>query len=172
MTRLLLVCVMVAFAHPLRADDIDPKAVARAHDYLKTAKRGEFVNGFAHFGTQYLGHKYIKTLNVNDGKGNKMLGHFALVYEYNWTDGGNTQLAFLCDAGGQLYKLQVMKSNGVFQQPFAVANLSIKVIGEALYEGLKDKITDGDRRLLRKLVDDADAQGLLLLGLRVQQANE
>jgi len=66
----------------------------------------------------------------------------------------------------------VLASNGVFQAPFATANVSIKIVGAALVEALKDNLSDEDRRLLRKLVDDANAQGLLELGLRIQQAGK
>lgn len=172
MRHSLVVCVLFLFIQPLQADDIDSRAVEKAKSFLKTSKRGEFVNGFVHFGTKYLGHGYAKTLTVKDGTGNILAGHFALAYDFDWTDGGKTQLAFLCDAKGNVYKVQVMACNGVFQQPYALANLSIQIVGEALYDALKEKLSEGDRKLVRKLIDDVDAQGLMQFGLRVQQANE
>lgn len=171
MKRTLVVCVLLLFVHPVRADEIDAEAIEKARAFLDSGQRGEFVAGLCHFGTKYLGHSYSQTRTVQDGSGRKVAGHFALVYDYQWGDGGKSRLAFLCDAQGNFYKTQVMASNGIVQQPFAVANLSIKLVGEALYDGLKDNLTDGDRRLLRQLVDDANAQGLLHLALRVQQAN-
>jgi hypothetical protein len=172
MSRAVALCLMFVFVPFTRADGIDTRAVAKANSFLNTSKRFEFVNGFVHFGTKYLGHCYVKTLTVQDGSGRPVPGHFALVYDYRWSDGGETQLAFLCDARGHVYKTQVLADNGILQKPFAVANLSITIVGEALYEAPKDSLTEGDRRLLRTLVNAADAQGLLHLALRIQQASD
>jgi hypothetical protein len=171
MKRIVVACMLLLFVHPVRADEIDARAVEKARAFLDATKRGEFVTGFCHFGMKYQGHKYSEMRTVQDAGGRKVASHFALVYDYKWGDDGETRLGFLCDARGNVYKTQAMASNGIVQRPFAVANLSIKLVGEALYDALKEKLSDDDRRLLRQLIDDADAQGLMHLGLRVQQAN-
>lgn len=155
-----------------RAGDIDDKAVERADNFLKTTKRGEFITLFCHFGQKYLRHSRVKTMTVRDATGGTVAGHFALVYDIKASDSLDTQLAFLCDTKGNVYKCQVMASNGVVQKPFAMANVSIKLLGEGLYESLKDSLAEGDRKLFRRLVDDADANGLMILIMRVQQSTE
>jgi hypothetical protein len=169
--RLALLALALAAASA-RADDIDQKAIDRADAFLKAAKRGQFIAGFCHFGQKYLSHRYAKTLRVKDSTGKLLPGRFALVYDLKASDGLDTQLAFLCDTRGNVEKVEVLASNGVVQKPFAMANLSIKLLGEALYESIKDNVTDGDRRVFRKLVDDADAAGLMVFCLRVQQTTE
>jgi hypothetical protein len=154
------------------ADDIDMKAVTRAHAFLKSAKRGEFIGGFCHFGTTYQRHSYAKSLKVTDRDERVIPGHFALAYDFTMSDDIKTQLAFLCDAKGNVYKVQVLSSNGVFQRPYALANISIKLVGEAVYESIKDNLAEADRKAFRRLVDNADAEGLMLFCLRVQQASE
>jgi hypothetical protein len=42
--------------------------------------------------------------------------------------------AFLCDRRGNVYEVQVTDTNAILNQPFATANLTIKVLGNLLIE--------------------------------------
>jgi hypothetical protein len=67
--------------------------------------------------------------------------------------------------------VDVLACNGIFQRPYALANASIGLVGGALYDALKDSLNENDRRALRGLIDDVNAQGLIMqLGLRIRQA--
>ncbi len=170
MRSLVAVGIVLVLIGSSRADEIDKKALQRAHDFLKSKERGQDVLSFVHFGAKYFKHRYARTAYVNDGQGRRVKGHFALVYEYEWADDGETQLAFLCDARGNVYKVQVMQTNAIFQQPFALANLSIKIVGEALLEAFKKKMTEDEVRQVRRFIDNADAKGLMELSLRLRQS--
>lgn len=122
-----------------------------------------------HMGCAYDSHAYKGYVKVTRA-GKVVPGHFALVYDFTWSDDGWSRLYFLCDASGDFYAMQVNKTNAVFAQPFLVANGSIKLIGEALLAAFKDDLKEADRKLARQLIDDADAKGLLEWSLKVEQA--
>lgn len=167
---LLLVGLTVWSAPALRADDEpDRKAVAAAHKFLNTQARGRDVLGFVHFGSRYDGHAYKEIRQVTR-EGERVPGHFALVYRYKWEGNGRTDVAFLCDAQGNIYEVQTIWTNAVLNQPFLTANLTIKVLGNALIEAFKKQMKESERKEIQKLVDDADAKGLLEWSLKFQQA--
>lgn len=142
----------------------DQQAVNRADSFLRTTESGTNVLNFLHMGAAYHGHRYQKTLSVNDGRGD-----FALVYRFFWEDDGITDLAFLCEPNGFVYKVQVVYTNAVWSQPFLSANVSISVLGHSLIEAYKDKLSDDDQRRLHELVNKADAKELLELSLAWNQ---
>jgi hypothetical protein len=146
------------------------KAVDRAHNFLNTAQRGKDILGFLHFGASYRGHSYTRTLSVKDGAGRAIPDHFAIVYLYKWEADGETEVGFLCDGRGTVYKVQVLRSNGVFSRPFALANATMQVLGNVLIDALGDKMTAADKRDLQKIVDEADAKAMLEWSLKFQQA--
>jgi hypothetical protein len=172
-----VLCLSVAmlattqFSTPASAA-ITQEAVNRAHSYLKTREMGVNVLSFVHFGAAYKGHAFVRTLPVNDAAGCQLPDDFALVYRFQWEDDGVTEVAFLCDGQGRVYKTQIMNSNGRLQQPFAMANLAIQVLGNAITDSLRDSLTDKDRAELKRLVESADAQGLLNVYLRLGQPSK
>lgn len=161
---------LVAPAGTARADDeIAQKAVTRADEFLNARARGKDILSYVHFGASYRGHAYKETRFVTrDGK--KVPGHFALIYEYSWEDDGKTSVAFLCDAGGSIYEVQIVRSNAILNQPFLTANATTKVLGNLLIAAFKKQMTDEQLRKLQKTVDDADAKALLEWSLVFQQA--
>jgi hypothetical protein len=159
------------FATPARAgDESEQKAVDRAHDFLKSRKRGVDVLSYVHMGAKYGGHIYKETRTVKDGQGNPVKGHFGLVYTFKWEDDGVTDLAFLCDDAGNVYKLQILSTNAVLNQPFSLSNGAIKVLGNLLIEAYKGQMNEAQKKQLEKLVADADAKALLEWSLKFQQA--
>lgn len=145
----------------LQAADYTQQALDKAHAFLKTEARGREVLSFVHSGADYHGHKYVETIPVDYG--------FALVYRFWWENDGITDVAFVCDPGGNLSRVQIMSTNAFLSQPFLVANASIAVLGHSLIELYKDKLSDEDRRQLHDLVNKADAKGLLEFRLRLEQ---
>jgi hypothetical protein len=161
--------LMLVVPATMRADEPDARAVRRARDFLNGTQRGRFILGYMHFGTRYVGHKYKEMRAVVDGKGKTIPGQFALVYSYDWNKDGTTEAAFLCDRRGNVYRVQVLDSNGIINQPFAIGNATIKILGNVLIEAFKDQMTAEEKKQLRKAVDDADTKSLLELSLKLQQ---
>lgn len=155
-------------ASPARADD--DEAVARAHAFLGTAERGTDVLGFLHAGARYRGHQLKAVTSVEDGAGNRVPGHLALVYHYRWGNDGFTDVAFLWDEDGALYDALVVRTNAILSQPFALARASIALLGAVVLEAFDEHLTAQDRRLLRRLVEAADVRTLMVWNLRFQQA--
>lgn len=155
----------LAWLTPLApAQSIDQKSIDRAHDFLKSSNRGKGVLSFVHFGAEYKGHTFKETRNVQNKP-----GHFALVYQYNWESDGVTKLAFLCDSDGKIYSVQVLSTNAFLQQPYALANTSITVIGNLILEAFRDQMSKEDVQQVRQFVDNPNARGLLEMSLKLQQ---
>jgi hypothetical protein len=160
--------LMAALVAPAQAGD--QKAVDRAHNFLKTEQRGKDVLSFLHFGTEYRGHKYLESRTVKDGNGKLIPGHFGLIYRFDWANDGWTKLGFLCDAKGNVYKVQVVDTNAILSQPFTVANLSIQVLGNAILQAFKNDLNADQKAQLQMLINNADSKAMLEWSLKIQQA--
>jgi hypothetical protein len=145
------------------------RAVVLADGFLRSEARGRETLGYLHFGAAYHGHEYLRTVSVVGGDARPIPGHFALVYRFHWEDDGITDLAYLCNEAGRVYRVQVMYTNAVFSPPFGLANLAIQVLGDALIEANKNEMSDLERKVVQKLVDSADAKGLLEWSLQFEQ---
>ncbi len=153
-----------------RADgDIDQSAVDRAHRFLSTPQQGQYILSFAHFGAAYRSHRHSETRFVKDASGNRIPGEFALVYSFRWDDDGVTELAFLCDAAGNVGQIAVISSNGILQKPFALADATIQILGNLVIEALKNDLQDSDRRELQQIVNSANSRKLLEWALAFRQ---
>jgi hypothetical protein len=166
-------CIVIGFVCALSAPAAaqpDQKAVARAYRFLSTNQRAEATLNFVHFGTDYKGQKYLgKNDNIVDSSGSPIAGHFALIYRLFWNDDGVTDIVYFCDANGKVSEVKIDKTNAVGNKPFLWANVSIQLLGNLLIEAYKDKLSEDDRQQLHKLVDNADAHGLLELSLKIDQ---
>jgi hypothetical protein len=151
----------------LQGAEYSLSALNRADSFLRTQERGRDILSYVHFGADYHGHRYLKTLEVNGSPND-----FALVYRFNWEDDGITDVAFLCDRRGSVYEVQIMDTNAVFSQPFFVAKASISILGHSIVEYYKDKLSEEDRRQLHKFVSDADVKGMLEWSLRLDQLTQ
>src|SRR5580693_445654 len=143
---------------PARAADFDQQAVLSAQRFLKTEQNGKYTLAFLHFCADYHGHEYQGTLPAIDGT-------FKLVYRFKWENDGVTDLAYVCDAKGNVRAVEVLYSNGFLSRPFVLADGAIKVLGNLAIEANKKNMSDLQRRLVQELVDDANAKGLLELSL-------
>ena len=143
---------------------VDQNAVNRANAFLKTENRGRVALNHLHFGTRYGGHTYQRTLNVQNKPGD-----FALVYRFNWDNDGITDLAFLCDSKGYVYQVQVTYTNAFLSQPFALANVSINLVGNVLLEAFRDQMSPNELQQARQMIDNPNARGLLEMSLTLQQ---
>jgi hypothetical protein len=165
-----MLVLIVVVPQTVRADDeVDQRAVDRAHGFLKGAARGRHILGYMHAGTKYAGHKYTEMKYVTDGDGKRIPGQFALVYAFDWNDDGTTDVAFLCDRRGNVYEVKVLETNAVINQPFALADATIQILGNVLIEAFGDKMTAEEKKQVQKAVDDSDAKGLLEASLKFQQ---
>ena len=163
---LLAACLLMAI--PARVAAYDSNAgVQRAYNFLQDRQNATDILSFVHFGATYNSHEYVETRNVVDGSGNTIYGDFALVYRFHWENDGITDVAFFCHPSGQIYKSQVVWTNAKFARPFVWANLSIQIVGRMVVNS-DNNMSDSDRELAIKLIDDADAHGLLDLWLTMQ----
>ena len=147
------------------AQNVDPNAIARAERFMAAQQRGSEVLSYLHFGATYQACTFEKYYPMANGS-------FALMYRFDWTTTGtgDTESWFVFNAAGQFDHLEVVSSTGLINQPFLMANVSISLIGNLIIEKYQDRLSVTDRRLLQRLVDDADAKGLLEWQLRVDQA--
>lgn len=162
--HLLALALMAALAPAIQAADYSQQAINNADSFLRTPERGRDILSYIHFGADYHGHRYLRTLAVEGSSDD-----FALVYRFKWEDDGVTDAAFLCNRYGVVYEVRIVYTNAILSQPFLLANASIKVLGHTLINLYRDKLSDEDQRQLHKLVNDADAKGLLEWSLRLQQ---
>lgn len=139
----------------------------RAKGFLDNDQNARNVLSFIHLYADYHGHEFLRETGVKDGDGNPVPGQVALVYRYHWEDDGVTDVAFFVDQSGTIVGTWLGNDNGVLSQPFALANLSIQVLGRMVINS-DDKMSQNDRELAIKLVDQADARGLMNLWLRMQ----
>jgi hypothetical protein len=144
-------------------------AIDKADRFLRTEERGNETLSYVHFGADYHGHRYLRTDSVVGGDGRPVQGDFALVYRFKRRDDGITDVAYLCDSNGYIYKVQITYTNARWSPPFVMANAAIKVLGNAFVQANKDKMNEFERRIVQKLVDDADAHGLLEWSLKLEQ---
>lgn len=149
--------------------EVPQQAVDRAGTYLDKREVGKDVLSFVHFGADYKGHAFLNRCTVVDENGKAMPDKFALVYRFNWENDGVTDVAFFCDSSGAIYYVKVIKTNAVVQQPFAVANMTIQVLGEAMIKAMGDNLKEQDRAELKRLIDSSDSHGMLMAYLRFGQ---
>jgi len=152
-----------ASAAPVQAQD--QNAINRAQAFLNANTRGRDVLSYVHAGSTYRGHTYQQRVGV---KGKP--GDFALIYRFNWENDGISDVAFLCDGAGIVYEVQVTYTNAVLQQPFAVANLSINLLGNALLGAFRNQMQPEEIQRAQQFIDSANARALLGMSLRLQQS--
>lgn len=163
---LLLAATGLAFADNQSAS---LTVIKRAHAFLASADVGKQVVAYTHLGSDYRGHEYVETRGVSDGNGGRKPGHFALVYRFRWHDDGVSNIAFLCNPSGRVYGVRVLETNAVWSQPFALANAAVSMLGNMLIEAYKENMDASQRRIVQRLVDQADAKGMLEWALTFQQ---
>jgi hypothetical protein len=167
-----LLALGVSSGVPCRAysDDAPSRsAVSRAKKFFDCADNARYVLGFVHMGASYDGSTYAGVRPVVRN-GETVSGQFAVVYDYAWQSDGKTRIAFLCNEQGDVYRVQILYTNATLQHPFAVAKLSIDVLGTAILEAFKNKMNETDRAQLQTLIKDSDPQAILELGLKLRQA--
>jgi hypothetical protein len=161
---LLVLALASILSYPAAVQGASPGSLDRAHNFLKAEQRGKEILNVLHFGADYLSHRYFAVKTFDDGS-------FALGYTFKWrtTDDGYTNVAFVCDADGNVQRVIVLDTDAVINRPFVFANLSIKLLGQLLLEHHRDKMSESDRRRLQQLVNDADAHAFLEWSLRLAQ---
>jgi hypothetical protein len=167
-TASVLLIAITLLAQSARAD-VSQKAIDQASTYLDKRDVGKDVLSFVHFGADYKGHAFLNRCTVVDENGKAMPDKFALVYRFNWENDGVTDVAFFCDNRGAIYYVKVIKTNARLQQPFAMANMTIQVLGDAMIKAMGDNLKEQDRVELKRLIDTSDSHGMLMAYLRLGQ---
>lgn len=152
--------LFLALVHP--AFGQTDNAYRAAQTFLGNQQTAVNVLDFVHFGTGYRGHEFLGAEQGVDSQGD-----FALVYRYYWADDGETDISFTCNPAGRVFAARVVRTNAVLAPPFVWANFSIQVVGRMVIDS-DQNMSKADRDLALKLIDQADAQGLLNLWLRMQ----
>ena len=149
---------------------VSQNAVDRAHRFLATPDFGRTVLGYVHLGAEYKSHKYTRmTQVIRDGR--PLPGFFALVYRYQWSQDGATDIVFLSDSHGHVYKMEVLGSNASLQKPFFFADLAMKYVGGGV-QGSFERQLNEKRKKLQEFVQQPDARGMLTWTLAYRQAVE
>jgi hypothetical protein len=159
--------LLLALLSPAAARAQDDKAVARARAYLENEERAKGILFFAHPTAEFQKLKLVQTDQVVDENNKVLRGHFVLTYRFSWKSGlfqdnHTTDLDFFFDAKGRFYKIDVgEKGTTTFIEPFTAANLVVKAVKDGLIKKVDKEGTAADRKLVRQLLQDADARGLL-----------
>jgi hypothetical protein len=164
-----LLLMTLALLAPSALADVSQRAIDRAGDYLDKENVGKDILSFVHFGANYKSHAFLNRRNVVDERGRNQADKFALVYRFTWENDGETDVAFFCDSAGAIYQMKVVRTNAVLQQPFAMADITIQVLGDAIVKAMGDNLKEKDRVDLKRLIDSSDSHGLLVAYLRFGQ---
>ena len=165
--------MILALGNAATADEsISNDAIQRAAKFVGARGTGDYVLSFMHLGADYRSHKYLDTRYVTDSDGDRIPGEFAVCYRFTWytSDEGETDVAFFCDPDGTVTGMKVLRTNAVIQQPFAIADATIQIVSAALMEAFGDEMTSEDRRIVSRLIQNADSKGLMEMGIRFRQA--
>jgi hypothetical protein len=173
----LAVLILGLIGQAAQAGEPTSTALRRARqlcDFDVKAQSGREILSALHFGAKMVSCKSIGIAKkITDDSGREIYDQFALAYRWKWDAGGGvgtTDVVFYFKTDtGQFVDLAVDKTDAEFNQPFALANLSIALVGEVLYEAMKDDMTDADKRIFRALIDRADTKALLEWSLRFKQ---
>jgi hypothetical protein len=149
---------------------VDSDAVQRAERYMNARDRGVLTLAFLHFGQKYQGHG-------NDGKvyqvtrnGRVAEGEFCLRYKFRWGDNDSTTLDMFFSATGAFRGSSVRSTTAELNVPYLLSQTSIAIVGELILDQLEEKLSDADYKLIKRLIDNADAEGLYNWGLRFGSA--
>jgi hypothetical protein len=157
-------------AGTVSAGDTDKSKMTRL---MNDKSRAKGILLFLHFGATYVDHNLTDSGNVTLN-GKILPGHFFLAYTFDWKvgqDGGATTIQFFFDDNGALTTVKVARTNAILNQPFALANVGIKALGEVIKgsDGFKN-MSATEQRLIGDLIDTANAKGLLELILALDLA--
>jgi hypothetical protein len=145
--------------------------VTDAKTYLNQQAIGKDITAFLHFGSKFEGHSFDSQVTVVGANGQPLSGWFGLVYKFKWNSDGTsdwTRVDFVFNAQGKFTNINVRDSSAVFNQPFLAANVSIKLLGSAIAEAMKNKLSEQERKLIANAIDKADAKQLLEVAIALQ----
>jgi hypothetical protein len=147
----------------LEAQAVSRSAVNKAESFLKNDCRGKEIMGFIYLGADYKGASYRDLKPVGDGG-------FVVTCELRWetTGPGYTVVALSFDSGGSLSGTRVVDTDA-FIPSFYLASKSIEILGNALLDQYKDRLSEIQLNLFRKIVKAADAKSLMELILAIEQ---
>jgi hypothetical protein len=165
------VAVLLVLAIAFQARAADPAAVKQAQRSFDTTDRAKLILGYLHLGGQYKDHECLAAVGVADAKGNLIPGAFCLRYRYYWSIGGydnKTTIDLLFDANGALSGVNNEDSTSIVSPPYAIADGTVKVLGNALLAAAKNNLKEQDRKFIQNCIDNADAHDLMVWDLKFQ----
>lgn len=147
--------------------------ISRAQEFLESDSRAKSILFFAHPEAKYQRVNLLEASKVVDGDKKVVPGHFALTYRYAWKSGlsddnNTTDLVFFFDRGGRFYSLKAEKTTSFFP-PFGVADTVVKQLRDEIIKKVDKEGTEADKRLVRALIEDGNARGLLSVLLKLDQ---
>src|SRR5262249_37178394 len=131
--------------------------------------RAKSIASFLHYGSTYKGAELRSSGEVTDGNGSPVPGHVNVRYRYFWGDSDHTDVIFFFDDKAQLYALQMKETTAVLNQPFVLANVSIKVFGALIVGAIGDDLKPEDKKQLEKIIESADAEALMTWSLKFER---
>lgn len=153
------------------AQETDSAATSRARAFLGGRAMGTYILSFVHLGATFRGQTFVKQVPVYGVDNRQIAGEFALIFDLGWdaNGGGSTRIAYVCDRTGRVTDVQVQSTTAVLQQPFAFADATIQIVGTALIESFRDRMSADDIRQAETLVRTANSEGLLEMGIALRQ---
>lgn len=155
------------------AQAADKALIARAQQFLENDNLAKGILFFIHPTPTLQRWEYRDCTGVKDGRGKELLGHFALHYRYHWKGGllgdtGHTDVIFFFNANGRFEELQARSTSPV--APFGGANLVIGAVKDVLLKEIDKSNDETAKKVVRKLIEDVNAKGLLEFLMKWEQA--
>lgn len=164
-----LMVVIVAFSTTLYSGAAETSQ-SKAERLLNEQSRAKSVLSLLHFGATYSSHKCERTGGILDNSNRLIPGAFYLDYEYVWDAGGglgHTTVRYYFNGNGILYHVGIQKTDAIVHQPFAMANISIAIVGGIVQKALENDLSEQGKADLQKIIQNADAKKLLEFSLAI-----
>jgi hypothetical protein len=162
--------MVLALAGPVSAADADQ--VASARQFLGDEARAKAILFFMHPTAEYGGVKYVKQTGVvNAATGEARQGWFCLHYQFQWksglfNDANTTEALAFFNERGRLMEVQAGATSS-FVKPFTAANIVIAAVKDEILKNVNGD--DNKEKIVRALIEEADARGLLTFLLQLEQ---
>jgi hypothetical protein len=149
----------------------DPDQVSRAQGFLAGGGRPKAILFFMHPTAEYRDMQYLKQTGVVSGTGLERPGWFCLHYRFRWKSGlfgdeNTTEFRAFFNDRGRLAEIQAGPTSS-FAGPFTATNIVMAAVKDEVLKNVKGD--NNKERIVRRLIEDADARGLLTFLLQVDQ---
>jgi hypothetical protein len=165
--------MVLILLHPAIVSAQSETDINRARTFIEETPRSKGILFFAHPEAQFQSVEFVEKHTVVDGDRKVIPGHFAFTYRYAWKSGlsnqdNTTQLIFFFDQGGRFYSVKAGTTTSFFR-PFEISDAVVKELRDQLIQKVDREGSENDKRLIRTLIQNGDARGMLTLILRLAQ---